>query len=119
MRWTVTVINIERSWKKSLLLREEMLAFGNITVKDQNLRCWKEMMQFISSQESCQELQFPIRLKVMIDEETKHYHRQKLYELSLKTIWEIPQLDEPTDEQKKWFIGKMKAPAWTWESRFE
>jgi hypothetical protein len=63
-----------------------------------------------------QSLQFPIQVKVMTDDETKEYHRKKLYELSTKSIGEIPQLEEPNDEQKEWVIHKMKAPAWTWRS---
>ena len=34
--------------------------------------------------------------------ETKEYHLKRLYELSLKSIGEIPQLDELTEEQKQW-----------------
>jgi hypothetical protein len=65
------------------------------------------MTQFISSQESCQELQFPIMLKVMTDIEAKEYHRKKLFELSLKSIGEIPQLDEPNEEQKGWVLFRL------------
>jgi hypothetical protein len=71
-----------------------------------------EMTQFVSSQDSAQELQFPIMLKVMTDDETKEYHRKKLYELSIKSLEEITQLEEPNDEQKR----KMKAPSWTCRS---
>jgi len=55
-------------------------------------------------------------LKVMTDEETKQYHRKKLYELSLKSIGGVPQLDEPTYEQSRWVEHKMKAPASSWRS---
>lgn len=50
------------------------------------------------------------------DDEIKQYHRKKLYELSLKSLGEIPQLDEPTDEQKEWVIRKMEAPSSSWRS---
>jgi hypothetical protein len=42
------------------------------------------------------------------DEEIKQYHRKKLLELSLKSLGEIPQLDDPTEEQKEWVIRKMR-----------
>lgn len=47
-------------------------------------------------------LQFPIQLKQMTDEETREYHLKKLFELSLKSLGQIPQLEDPTYEQKKW-----------------
>ena len=36
-------------------------------------------------------LQFPIQLKQMTDEETREYHLKKLFELSLKSLGQIPQ----------------------------
>jgi hypothetical protein len=42
-----------------------------------------------------------------IEDEIKEYHRKKLYELSLKSIGEIPQLDVPTDEQKEWVLFRL------------
>jgi hypothetical protein len=36
------------------------------------------------------------------DDEAREYNRKKLYELSLKSIGDIPQLDEPNEEQKGW-----------------
>lgn len=50
-----------------------------------------------------QELQFPIQLKLMTKEETKEYHLKKLYELPLKSLGEIPQLEEKTWQRR--FIG--------------
>jgi hypothetical protein len=44
----------------------------------------------------------------MVDKETKEYHLKKLYELSLKSIGEIPQLEDPSYEQKDWVIRKLK-----------
>lgn len=47
------------------------------------------------------------------DDEIREQHRKRLYELSLKSIGEIPQLEEPSYEQKEWFVHKMKvARAW-------
>ena len=76
------------------------------------------MTQFVSSQDTEQELQFPDMLKVMTDEERKQYHRKKLFELSSKSVVEILQIYEPTDEQKEWVISKMKAPAQAWQRWF-
>jgi len=67
------------------------------------------MTQFIHNQEPTLELHFQIMLKVITDEETKEYHLKKLYELSIKSLGKIPQLEDPTYEQKQWFIRKMKA----------
>jgi hypothetical protein len=53
--------------------------------------------------------------QLITDKESKQYHLRRLYDLSLKSIGEIPQLDEPTDEQKEWVIRKMKAPQRAWE----
>ena len=50
-----------------------------------------------------QSLQFPIQVKVMTQKETKEYHLKKLYELSLKSLGEIPQLEEKTWQRR--FIG--------------
>jgi len=62
------------------------------------------------------ETEYPIMLKQMILQEVKEYHLKKLYELSLKSLGEIPQLEEPTDDQKEWVLGKLKAPGNTWET---
>lgn len=64
-------------------------------------------------------LQFPMQLKMLTDDETRQYHRKKLYELSLKSLGKIPQLDEPTDEQKRWVKHRMNGPAWTWKRWYE
>jgi hypothetical protein len=42
------------------------------------------------------------------DEEIKELHRKKLLELSLRSIGEIPQLEEPDYDQKAWVVRKMK-----------
>jgi hypothetical protein len=36
------------------------------------------------------------------EDKIKQYHRKRLLELSLKSLGEIPQLDDPTEEQKEW-----------------
>ena len=41
------------------------------------------------------------------DEEITAYHRKRLYELSLKSIGEIPQLEEPDYEQKQWVLFRL------------
>lgn len=50
--------------------------------------------------------QFPIQVKVMTRDETKQYHLKKLYELSIKSIGEIPQVNEPNEEQKQFLKRK-------------
>jgi hypothetical protein len=49
----------------------------------------------------------------MTIEETKDYHRKKRYDLSIKSLDEIPQLDEPTDVQKEWVLFRLFHPE-TW-----
>jgi hypothetical protein len=55
-----------------------------------------------------QELQFPMQIKVMTVEETRQYHLRKLFDLSLKSLGQILQLDEPTYEQKEWVLRRLK-----------
>jgi len=55
-----------------------------------------------------QSLQIPIQLRMMTIQECKEYHSRKLYELSLKSLGEIPQLKEPNQEQKQWIKRKLK-----------
>jgi hypothetical protein len=43
----------------------------------------------------------------------------KLLELSEKSLGEIPQLDEPNGEQRRWIGRKMKASAAAWKRWFE
>ena len=49
-----------------------------------------------------------IQVESKTDEEIKEYHRKKRYELSLKSIGIIPQIDEPTEEQKEWALRKLR-----------
>jgi hypothetical protein len=48
-----------------------------------------------------QSLQFTI-------EATKEYYLKILYELSLKSVGQIPQLEESNEEQELWIERKMK-----------
>jgi hypothetical protein len=47
-------------------------------------------------------------IQTKIQEKTKEYHLKKLYELSLKSLGEIPQLSEPNQEQKEWVLRELK-----------
>ena len=42
------------------------------------------------------------------DNEIRKYHRKRLLELSKESLGEIPHLDQPSYEQKEWFVHKMK-----------
>ena len=42
------------------------------------------------------------------DDEAKEYHRKRLYELSLKSLGETPQLEKPNEEQKQWIKKKRR-----------
>lgn len=48
------------------------------------------------------------------DEELKKYHRNRLLELSKKSVGEISQLDESTYEQKKWVLGRLRQSSKHW-----
>jgi len=54
------------------------------------------------------QIQYPIQLKKMTDEETRDYHLKRLEQLSIKSLGVILQLDEPTYDQKEWVL-KTKA----------
>ena len=49
------------------------------------------------------------------DDEIRAYHRKRLAELSEKSIGEIPQLVEPTNEQNQWVKRKMRGNSRSWE----
>jgi len=49
-------------------------------------------------------------------QQQKEEHIKRLFELSDKSLGEIPQLEEPTEEQKRWVLGKLKRPAKYWEA---
>jgi hypothetical protein len=82
--------------------------------KESKSGVWETKHSLIQSQSL--ETQYPIMLKEMTLQEAKEYHLKKLYELSLKSLGEIPQLEEPTDEQKEWVLRKLKAPRYTGEA---
>jgi hypothetical protein len=52
--------------------------------------------------------EYVVKCKPKTDEEIKEYHRKRLYELSLKSLGEVPQLEDPDYDQKAWIIRKMK-----------
>jgi hypothetical protein len=79
-----------------------------------------------------QSLQFPIQLKKMTDEETKEFHLKKLLELAKPkrelffgvdgNIYDANDeliAEEPSYEQKEWFVHKMKASARCWNTSIE
>jgi hypothetical protein len=47
-------------------------------------------------------------MTIQTDEEIKADHRKKLFELSLKSLGEIPQLKDPSYEQKAWTLRKLR-----------
>lgn len=62
------------------------------------------------------EIQAPMMLKLMSHEETKEYHLKKLEKLSVKSLGEIPQVQEPNEEKKQWVIRRMKGSSKSWET---
>jgi hypothetical protein len=54
------------------------------------------------------ELKFPVMLYKMSEQETKHYHLKKLFELSKKSLGRLPILDKPNREQKQWIKRKLR-----------
>ena len=62
------------------------------------------------------EIQYPIQVKRMTDKEIRDYHLKRLYDLSLKTLGDIPQLEELTEEQEEWFERRMKGTKRSWET---
>ena len=58
-----------------------------------------------------------IRTKRTNPEKIKEYHRKRLEQLSLKSIGEIPHLEEPNEEQKQWLNRRMKDSPTSWETR--
>ncbi|MGH9973190.1 MAG: hypothetical protein ACRD93_04760 [Nitrososphaeraceae archaeon] len=53
-----------------------------------------------------------------IDDETREYHRKKLLELSKNLEFVVPQLDEPSEEEKEWVNRRMRGSAGSWERWF-
>ena len=48
---------------------------------------------------------------VIESEELRKYDRNRLKKLSEESLEIVPSIDEPTDEQKEWVLGKLKR--WT------
>jgi hypothetical protein len=63
-------------------------------------------------------LQYPIQIKLLTDRETKEYNLKRLSDLSIKSLREIPQLVEPTNEQKQWVLYRLKQPVEYWQRSF-
>lgn len=51
------------------------------------------------------------------DDEIKESHLKRLFELSKKSLGEIPHLEEPSEEQLHWVKRRMRdsARSWVWE----
>jgi len=73
--------------------------------------------KFLENPSSLQSL-FPMQLKQMSYKETKEYHLKKLYQLSLKSIGQVPQQDDLNEEKKEWYEFRMKGNARSWERWF-
>ena len=63
------------------------------------------------------EIQYPIQL-VTDKQNVKEHNLKKLEGLALKSLGEIPQLDELTEEQERWVERRMRLPARSWERWF-
>ena len=53
------------------------------------------------------------------DQVLVNYHMKRLELLALSHIGDIPQLHEPTYEQKQWVLNRLRGPAWTWKRWYE
>jgi hypothetical protein len=49
------------------------------------------------------------------DQAIVDYHLKRLEHLAISHLGDIPQLDKPTEEQKRWYRHRMNGPAWTWK----
>jgi hypothetical protein len=56
---------------------------------------------------------------VFDNEAKKEYLLKRLKELSEKSLGEIPQLDEPTEQQNRWIKRRMRQPARSWDTSIE
>ena len=56
---------------------------------------------------------------ITLEDEIRQYHRERLYELSIKSPGQIPQLEQPTYEQKQWIVRRLKRFHSSWKSWFE
>jgi hypothetical protein len=55
-------------------------------------------------------------MTTVIKEKDKEYHLKRLLKLSVKSLGEIPQLDEPTEEQLEYVNRRMRASTRSWEA---
>ena len=56
-----------------------------------------------------------IKTKELTDQEIKEYHLKKLEQLAISHIGDIPQLDKPTEDQKRWVLFRLRHPN-TWHN---
>ena len=57
-----------------------------------------------------------VRTKLIDPKAIKEHHLKRLHELSIKSIGEIPQLDQLTEEQKEYVDRKMYNSSRNWEA---
>jgi hypothetical protein len=58
------------------------------------------------------------KLHYCLDSKPK-YDRQKLEQLAISHIGDIPQLDPLNEEQEAWVKRRMNGPSWTWKRWYE
>jgi hypothetical protein len=47
-------------------------------------------------------------MTTIIEDKDKEYHLKRLLELSIKSLGEIPRLDDPSEEQEEWVNRRMR-----------
>jgi len=57
----------------------------------------------------------PSATVIKTDQPIREYCLKRIEQLSINSLGEIPWLDEPTDEQKEWFIHKIEGSGRIWE----
>jgi len=50
------------------------------------------------------------------EQKQKEYHLKRLKELSEESLGQIPQLEEPTLEQKEWVLRRLMGSEKSWET---
>ena len=61
-------------------------------------------------------MKYTVRTKLIDPRTAKEYHLMRLLELSRKSVGEIPQVDELTEEQKEYVDRKMRNSSRNWEA---
>ena len=61
-------------------------------------------------------MKYTVRTKLIDPKTTKEYHLMRLLELSRKSVGEIPQVDQLTEEQKEYVDRKMRNSSRNWEA---